>query len=330
MKLSIIVPIYNVEPYLRRCIDSILAQTFTDFELILVDDGSPDNCPSICDEYAAKDPRIVVIHKENGGISDARNAGIDIAKGEYIGFVDSDDWIDQRMYEELIQISTKENVDIVCCAISNCFSNNEIKVWPELDQDVVYNRDDIISHLYPDIRRIICLPIWNKVFKKELFKTLRFPTNLMYEDEYIMLEYLNNCNMVYVCHKAFYNYTCDRQGSLLHSAISEKNYGLLDLTINQYNFYLREKNREQLQYILHKYVTFYIKLSLEIGLFHNNLQATIVPYKKFLRSNFLGIIRCKKICSLMKATLIVSFISPKIAYKICRKYFPECLFGPMR
>lgn len=96
--LSIIVPVYKVEPYLHRCVDSILAQTFTDFELILVDDGSPDNCGAICDEYAAKDSRILVIHKENGGLSDARNAGLDIAKGEYIGFVDSDDYISPQMY----------------------------------------------------------------------------------------------------------------------------------------------------------------------------------------------------------------------------------------
>lgn len=96
--ISIIVPVYNVEAYLCRCIDSILAQTFTDFELILVDDGSPDNCSSICDEYAKKDSRIVVVHKENGGLSDARNTGLDIAKGEYIGFVDSDDFIHPQTY----------------------------------------------------------------------------------------------------------------------------------------------------------------------------------------------------------------------------------------
>ncbi|MDR2409141.1 MAG: glycosyltransferase, partial [Bacteroidales bacterium] len=93
--LSIIVPVYKVEPYLRRCIDSILAQTFTDFECILIDDGSPDGCPAICDEYAEKDKRIMVIHQENEGVSAARNAGLDIAKGEWIGFVDSDDWCDE-------------------------------------------------------------------------------------------------------------------------------------------------------------------------------------------------------------------------------------------
>ena len=100
-KTSVIVPIYKVEEYLHRCIDSIINQTYTNLEIILVDDGSPDNCPMICDEYAKKDSRIRVIHKKNGGLSDARNAGLEIATGEYIGFVDSDDWIHKDMYHIL-------------------------------------------------------------------------------------------------------------------------------------------------------------------------------------------------------------------------------------
>ena len=110
--VSIIVPIYKVEPYLRRCLNSIVNQTYTNLEIILVDDGSPDGCPQICDEYAAKDKRIVVIHKKNGGLSDARNTGLDICKGEYISFVDSDDWVDEGYIEKLLSFTQKENADI--------------------------------------------------------------------------------------------------------------------------------------------------------------------------------------------------------------------------
>lgn len=99
-KLSVIVPVYKVEPYIHKCVDSILGQTYTNLEVILVDDGSPDNCGKICDEYAAKDKRVKVIHKKNGGLSDARNAGIDISTGDIIGFIDSDDYIEARMYQE--------------------------------------------------------------------------------------------------------------------------------------------------------------------------------------------------------------------------------------
>jgi glycosyltransferase involved in cell wall biosynthesis len=113
--ISIIVPVYKVEPYLRRCIESILAQTFSDIECILIDDGSPDNCSVICDEYAQKDGRIVVIHQENRGVSAARNAGLEAARGEWIGFVDSDDWIEPNMYESLLEACVAKDSDLAVC-----------------------------------------------------------------------------------------------------------------------------------------------------------------------------------------------------------------------
>ena len=113
--LSIIVPVYKVENYLPKCIDSILAQTFTDFELILVDDGSPDNCPALCDAAAEKDARVRVIHQKNGGLSAARNAGLDAARGAWIGFVDSDDYIAPEMYEVLYQAVQSTGADLALC-----------------------------------------------------------------------------------------------------------------------------------------------------------------------------------------------------------------------
>jgi glycosyltransferase involved in cell wall biosynthesis len=125
--ISIIVPVYKVEPYLRRCVDSILAQTFTDFECILIDDGSPDNCPAICDAYAEKDNRITVIHQENRGVSAARNVGLDIAKGEWIGFVDSDDWCDVGMFDFLYNNAIKYDADVSICGIRKVSSNGFVK-----------------------------------------------------------------------------------------------------------------------------------------------------------------------------------------------------------
>lgn len=124
-KISIIVPVYKAEPYLRKCIDSILNQTFKDFELILVDDGSPDRCGEICDEYALKDSRIKIIHKENSGRSSARNVGLDIAQGEYIGFVDSDDWIEPDMYEVLYSKAKIESADIIALNYNCCIGEKK-------------------------------------------------------------------------------------------------------------------------------------------------------------------------------------------------------------
>ena len=115
--ISVIVPVYKVEKYLKRCVDSILAQTYPCLEVILVDDGSPDGCPAICDEYAREDRRVRVIHKENGGLSDARNAGIDAAKGKFLGFVDSDDYVHPRFYELLLQALKGEGADIAGCDV---------------------------------------------------------------------------------------------------------------------------------------------------------------------------------------------------------------------
>ena len=112
-KISVIVPIYNVENYLRRCVDSILKSTYENLEIILVDDGSTDECPTICDDYAKKDPRIKVIHKKNGGLSDARNKGLDIATGEYISFIDSDDYIESSMFQRIFEAISTKDVDLV-------------------------------------------------------------------------------------------------------------------------------------------------------------------------------------------------------------------------
>ena len=135
-KVSIIVPVYKVEKYLRKCIDSIINQTLKDIEIILVDDGSPDNCGKICDEYAAKDTRIKVIHKENGGLSSARNAGMEVAEGEYIGFVDSDDWIESDMYMTLWQKAKDINADLVN---SDYFRNND-RIKTNIQKNIVYDK----------------------------------------------------------------------------------------------------------------------------------------------------------------------------------------------
>lgn len=124
--ISIIVPIYNVEKYLPKCIESIINQTYTDLEILLIDDGSTDNSGLICDKYASIDNRIRVIHKKNGGLSDARNVGLDICKGKYISFIDSDDYIELTMYEKMIKIMINQKVDIVSCNYNHIYNNNKI------------------------------------------------------------------------------------------------------------------------------------------------------------------------------------------------------------
>lgn len=208
--ISIIVPIYKVEKYLETCINSILSQTFTNFELILVDDGSPDRCGFICDEYKKKDKRIKVIHKKNGGLSDARNAGLDIATGKYIGFVDSDDIIHPKMYEILFNCMSKSDSDIVQCNFKKIKNLDEIVdslgnyngTFKEYD-----NKAAIIDMI--DNNKIN-VNSWNKLYKRELFETLRFPKGKIHEDEFLTYKLLYNSRKIaYINEELYYYYQND-------------------------------------------------------------------------------------------------------------------------
>ncbi|MBQ8729868.1 MAG: glycosyltransferase, partial [Lachnospiraceae bacterium] len=177
-KLSIIVPVYKVEPYIHKCVDSILYQTFTDFELILVDDGSPDNCGKICDEYAQKDEHVRVIHKKNGGLSDARNFGLEVAVGEYISFIDSDDWVDKNIYTESLDYMKKNDLDIVCFDVTEVRSSKTL-VRHKFESDKVFEAEDgLYKILVDEIDNSAC----NKIFKRSIWKDVRFPVGRRFED----------------------------------------------------------------------------------------------------------------------------------------------------
>lgn len=182
-KISVIVPVYNVEKYLNRCIDSILAQTFTDFELILVDDGSPDNCGKICDEYAAKDSRIHVIHKANGGLSDARNAGIDWtfanSDSEWITFIDSDDWVHPQYLAVLLQACLKHSLKI---------SSARLKQVPDPDYISCFDlikcvaTKEKIQDVYTLFNKTVASYACGRLYNKDCFNAIRFPKGKAYED----------------------------------------------------------------------------------------------------------------------------------------------------
>lgn len=178
-EISIIVPVYKVEKYLRKCVDSILAQTFTDFEVILVDDGSPDNSGKICDEYAEKDNRVRVIHKENGGLSSARNAGIDVARGKYLGFVDSDDYIDEDMYEILYENLKIHDADISSVELIPFYGDRYKKANKE-KKVIILNKKEAIKSVLEGTQ--FYAYAWNKLYRKELFKDNRYLDGKTFEE----------------------------------------------------------------------------------------------------------------------------------------------------
>ena len=216
--ISIIVPVYKVEKYLVRCIKSIQNQTYTNIEIILVDDGSPDRCGIICDEIAREDSRIKVLHKENGGLSDARNKGIAIAQGEYVGFVDSDDYIEPDMYEHLLGVIEKYNVKLAICSLW-CEDENGNSAIPELI-DPIDNVCLNAEALYPQIEQEFgwfFVVAWNKLYHRSLLNESFYPYGKIHEDEFVITDLLWNAKKIGCSKEKKYHYVYMRNDSITAS-----------------------------------------------------------------------------------------------------------------
>lgn len=223
-EISIIVPVYKVEKYLNRCVKSILNQTFTDFELILVDDGSPDRCPTMCDEWEKKDHRIKVIHKENGGLSSARNAGLDVACGNFIGFVDSDDWIEEDMYELLHRIIVKHNADIAMCGyfFTDGFQNPPIVK----ENIVVFDNAKLMNFFFRITKGIKSnYSVCNRLYRRKLMKGVSFPDGVMNEDVYYSYYIFIKTSCAVISNLPKYNYFINNEG-LTRSALKKQDVSL--------------------------------------------------------------------------------------------------------
>lgn len=223
--ISIIVPVYRVEPYLDRCVQSIVDQTYQNLEIILVDDGSPDNCPAMCDAWAAKDSRVKVIHKENGGLSDARNAGLAAAAGEYIGFVDSDDWISPDMYRLLYENMAEHGSDVSACGVEMVW---EDRTPPRL----LTKRGCCVLDQEEAMRAVIAetwiqAPVWYKLYKRELVRDIPFPVGKCHEDVFWTYQAVGNARKVSVFDTPCYHYT-QRSGSIMGEEYSIKRLDSLE------------------------------------------------------------------------------------------------------
>lgn len=212
-KISVVVPIYKVELYLERCVKSLVTQTYKNIEIILVDDGSPDNCPQICDIWAQRDNRILVIHKTNGGLSSARNAGIDAASGDYIAFVDSDDYIAPNMLEIMLNAIINNNVMLACCGRIRVTPSNQIKMFT-LPAETVLSGKEAIKQILID--GFVNEAAWDKLYNKKLFNNRRFPVGEINEDIVQTIEILGENDAIVHVGQALYYY-CENQDSITQS-----------------------------------------------------------------------------------------------------------------
>lgn len=246
-EISVIIPVYRVEAYLRRCLESVFAQTCTDYEVILVDDGSPDNCGAICDEYAQKDSRVHVIHQENGGLSAARNTGIDAAKGEYLFFMDSDDAIHPQTLEILHELLKAHRADVAIGGFTRFRSEDELSFprMTTLPASECLSGEATMHRFFAgweQARR--CVSSCGKLIRRSLFEGIRFPLGRLFEDEYTTYRLYDRAERVAVTDCVLYHYFCNDAG-IIGTLTLQKRFDEYDAQWERLEFF-REKCLEEL------------------------------------------------------------------------------------
>lgn len=281
--ISVIVPIYKVEKYLDRCINSIVNQTYKNLEIILVDDGSPDNCPTMCDEWSKKDNRIKVIHKINGGLSSARNSGIEQYTGEYLTFIDSDDYIEPNYIEELYSTLNQHNADMSICGLN--YFNEDGSVYQDIKSlSKQFYKEDRFSLLLE--HNITVVVAWNKLYKRHIFEKLKYPLNKKNEDEFVIYDIIDQCrNGIAITEKKLYNYI-NRANSIMTSMSTKGIFDAIEAFKSRFTKTNDFKIKENCVYrMFNNYIDKYRKFKKDKETrteIHNSFKKDYKTYKKFL------------------------------------------------
>lgn len=300
--ISVIIPVYKTEKYIHKCLDSVLNQTYKNLEVILVDDGSPDNCPVICDEYAQKDSRIKVFHKENGGLSSARNLGLDNMTGDYVSFVDSDDYIESDMIETMLNQLKSKNGDIAICLAKN---DDEKRFEGDIYKNILEDR--------------IGSQVWRYLYSAEKFEKKRFPLNRYVEDIAILHKVLYRSKIVYVSRR-FYNY-CYNPESISNSPDLQKIYkNTVDRAIAFLGRYEWMKDKSDImqdskEIILHTAVRFCLAT---FARYRNNKysQDDIDVIYRFIKANKKQILKSKKFSFTEKTAVRFLLLMPNFFSRV--------------
>lgn len=268
--ISVVVPIYKVEKFLPTCIESLIKQSYKNMELILVDDGSPDLCPQICDKYKQLDSRIKVIHKTNGGLSDARNAGIEIAQGEWITFVDSDDYVGDDFLKTLYIMARKSNADISICDYESVLDDGaEERKYTYV---VEYNNVECLKKTYiPEVHGME-FTAWGKLYRIGLFRDLgiRYPVGKIHEDTFTTYKLLYEANRIVFFDAIEYFYR-RREESIMTSAFNKKRLVTLDATREACRFFERKKESELLELAINMHLRNYVCIYNDLYKNRNNI-----------------------------------------------------------
>ncbi len=312
--ISVIIPVYKVEKYLNRCIVSVVGQTYKNIEIILVDDGSPDICPKICDEWKKMDKRIKVIHKENGGLSDARNVGLSVATGYYISFIDSDDWIDKTMYYQMLSFMKKYDADIIECAFKKTdkyiskIKQPEMKVY-EFDS-VTYQRK-----LF-DSSEMASIASWNKIYRKELFNDLKFPKGRIHEDLYLTPKISLKCKKIVSLNQKYYYYY-QSNNSITRSGFNKRRLDVLYSFEENRNLYLKNNLNDLVEWCDLSY-SFHLIKNYNLSLIYLDDKNIAKKIKRCFDARIKYYLKNSHVNYKQKILLLLFYINPKI-YSILLK-----------
>lgn len=298
--ISIIVPVYNVEAYLHCCVESVLNQTYVDWELILVDDGSPDRCPQICDEYAGMDNRIKVIHKENGGLSSARNAALDIAKGDFITFLDSDDYLHQDTLSDVITMISDEGVDIVQFSFIRGTSNTFPPIVKKKSKEVYDNH----TIFYSNIQKII---LWGKLYRRSIWDGIRMPVGKINEDDATTWKlYYKSRKIVYI--DTPYYYYRFNSTSIMSNQRKVLKLDFIEHYHERISFFELEGDK-----LLTDLSKWRFCLPLMLGYIKGNASRNDLKLLlKHFRENYLAVIFCRKVNIKHKLLIVAFSICPQL------------------
>jgi len=296
-KISVIVPVYNVENYLEKCIDSILTQTYKNTEILIIDDGSTDNSGEICDRLSEKDERITVLHKPNGGLSDARNAGLELATGDYISFVDSDDYLEPDFLKILAESLERTGADVSACRYRMVWENGDSKSIGNDGKTVEYTGDGPLAEYLYGVN--VDPFVWNKLYKREIIGSTIFIKGITGEDNPFNIEIMKRCNKLVSTGADLYCYLQNRKGSILSSGISQKKIDMV-FRWNEVTEDCRNNYPQLVKYSLRRQFLFYAGLYNRIWN-NSGFREAQNNIRSFIKSNYREILR-SDVCSKTEKT----------------------------
>lgn len=319
--ITVVVPIFKVEKYLDECVQSILRQTYQNLEIFLVDDGSPDRCGEMCDEFAKKDSRISVIHQKNKGLSGARNSAIDVCTGEYITFVDSDDWISPDMIDQLYKSLVLEGAQMSCTSPESFYEDGTRTGRNGSDEVLVYTKEKALDCFLFNDYLTPC--VWGKLYVKDLWKGVRCPEGKLFEDQFTTYKLIDQCEKIVYCTKPMYHYR-KRVGSIGHSSFNKKTYDLYDAIHEEYDF-IFTKYGKSVPNIAVARITWEVVFANMMIMAGYRDEKTIKTIQMFARKNIKRVWNCRYISMTRKVQICLfayCFLAYVVFYHIYKKKHP--------